>query len=436
MAEPTIYAIARRFREELLRQERAAAMEMARRYGEIWRRIKARLDDLGAAYAALEEPPGPGWLFEQRRLEDLQRQVEAEMAQYAAWVEQQVCVQQEEAIRQAAQMGQAMGLRLDWGRLNTQALQDIVGFTQEGSPLRELLDELGAEASEAIRRELIAGLALGKNPAETARQIRSALGGNLVRALRISRTETLRAFREATLRGYQEDDNVARWQWVSAKSERTCAACLAMDGTVHPLSERLDDHPNGRCVMVPVLKGEKPAQYETGEEWFARQQEEVQRKVLGKAGLAAYRAGAIDLHSLVAQHSSPEWGSIRSTDSLSHALERIVRKIRSITTLPALEYHLTAHGEPGDLGVSSRGEYLARLARHVARDSLEFYVTRRRDGSAMWYAVDLASHEALLYNESRGRAWSFFRIDDVEKFLANAPVTRVLRVGRHWVVSK
>ena len=34
--------------------------------------------------------------------------------------------------------------------------------------------------------------------------------------------------------------------------DRVCCSCLALHGTEFPLDETLDDHPNGRCAMIPV----------------------------------------------------------------------------------------------------------------------------------------------------------------------------------------
>jgi len=59
-----------------------------------------------------------------------------------------------------------------------------------------------------VRDALIAGVGTGQNPRIIARQIRQALRGNLVRALRISRTETLRSYREASHRSYQANDDI------------------------------------------------------------------------------------------------------------------------------------------------------------------------------------------------------------------------------------
>src|SRR5690606_38014624 len=108
-------------------------------------------------------------------------------------------------------------VRLRFTRLPSEALTDLVGTLTDGSPLRRLLDELGPDASRAARDTLVNGVILGQGPRQIAREMRQALGGNLVRALRIARTETIRPYRTATLRSYAANSDVVRgWRWVAS----------------------------------------------------------------------------------------------------------------------------------------------------------------------------------------------------------------------------
>ncbi|MGQ9555900.1 MAG: phage minor head protein, partial [Anaerolineae bacterium] len=323
---PGIYDIVEQHRQQLLRRERQAASEMVQAYGEAWKRIKQRLDDLGQqiqqAKALGEGEISPSWLFQYGRLQSLQSQVEAEIREFAHFAETHIIAQQAEAVQAAQQHAQQLvlaglgelppGVTITWARLPQEALADLVGFLSDGSPLRTLLDQLGPEASRAVRDALIAGVALGQNPRRIARQIRAALGGNLARALTISRTEVLRAYREASRRSYQANSDVVKgWVWHSALGPRTCPACWAMHGTVHSLEERLDDHPNGRCAMVPLTRTwqelgfegvpETPLEIESGASIFARLSEEQQRAILGNAAFEAYKAGTVELSDFVGQ---------------------------------------------------------------------------------------------------------------------------------------
>lgn len=328
-----IHAAVERHRRELLRLERDGASEMVRAYGTIWRRTQAEIKDLSRRYSealAADETITPAWAFEYGRLDALQRQVETELRQYAAFAETRIISQERQAVEAAqahsseiAQRVARPGVSVTWARLPAGAVEDLVGYMRNGSPLRTLLDELGAEGSAVVREGLLEGLALGLSPRETARRVRKGFGGRLTRALRISRTETMRAYRSATLRSYQANsDVVAGWRWLAAKSPRTCAMCLAMDGTWHPLTEELTDHPNGRCAMAPALRGaprDRPG-WETGRDWFDKQPEDVQRQVLGNAGYEAWENLQVDLQDFAGLRRSREWGSSRVALSVTRAI--------------------------------------------------------------------------------------------------------------------
>lgn len=328
-----IYETAARFRRDLLQRERKAASEMVRAYGQSWQRIRMQLDDLTNQITearANGEDVSLSWLFQRNRLQALQGQVENELREFARFAEQRIVAEQAEAVRAAqnhavqltlAGFGETSGVAVSLTRLSTAALTDLVGFQQNGSPLRNLLDELGPVASADVRRALITGVATGQNPRTIARQVRNAVGGSLARALRISRTEVMRSYREATHRNYEANaDIVVGWIWLAAKQARTCPMCLAMDGSVHDLDERLDDHPNGRCTSIPALRGIARPKTTTGAEWFAAQNEETQRKVLGDAGYEAYRAGAVTLQDFVGRRRTKAWGTTRYAKSLKAAL--------------------------------------------------------------------------------------------------------------------
>ena len=341
---PDIYAVAEQHRRELLQRERRAASEMVRAYGEAWKRIKARLDDLSEQIAqarARGEEVSPSWLFQYERMQALQRQVEAEIREFARFAEARVIAEQAEAVRAAQEHAEQLalaglgepppGVTVTWARLPRDAVTDLVGFLHDGSPLRDLLDELGPEASKAVRDALVAGVATGQNPRVIAQQVRQALGGNLVRALRISRTEVLRSYREASKRSYQANSDVVKgWIWHSALGTRTCPACWAMHGTFHQLDERLDDHVNGRCSAIPVTKTweelgfkgipEARRQIETGADLFEKLPDADKEKILGKAAFQAYKAGTVKLEDFVGRKVSREWGTMRYTRSLRDVL--------------------------------------------------------------------------------------------------------------------
>jgi SPP1 gp7 family putative phage head morphogenesis protein len=330
-----IYEVAAEHRRALLAGEREAAARMVRAYGEAWKRIQSELEyitqRIEEARRAGEEVSA-AWLYRQRRWQALREQVLAEVQRFAGQVEESVRAQQAEVVAAAQEHAreqaqavaqteeQAARITTTWNRLPAEATEDLVGFLSDG-PLRTLLDGLGAEAAAGVERSLLVGLATGQNPRKIARFVRQEFGVPLSRALTISRTEVLRSYRESTRRTYQANSHIIRgWRWLAAHQPRTCPACLAMDGSIHPLEEQLDDHPNGRCAMTPVLVDEEPPARETGVEWFERQDDATQERILGKAGLAAYKAGAVTLQDFVGRRYSEEWGTTRYARSLRQIL--------------------------------------------------------------------------------------------------------------------
>jgi len=339
-----IYETVEKFRRELLRSERRAASEMVHYYGQTWRRIKEQADDLlrmiREARDAGEEV-SPAWLFRYRRLEELQEQVEAELRNFVGFAESQILEQQGEAVRAAQEHSEKLvledllappeGVRVHWNRLPIEATQDLVGFLHDGSPLRALLDELPGQAGQAVADELVQGVALGLNSREISRRIRRAAGVGLVRALRIARTETMRAYREATRRSYQANSDVVKgWIWHAALDRRTCPMCWAMHGTQHGLDETLGDHPNGRCTMIPWVASWEELGFEgapdtrvvvePGESIFKEQPEDVQRAVLGNAGYEAWKRGEVTLRDFVGEREDPRWGRTFYAKSLRSVL--------------------------------------------------------------------------------------------------------------------
>jgi hypothetical protein len=143
-----------------------------------------------------------------------------------------------------------------------------------------------------------------------------------VRAQTIARTETIRVYREASQENAKANSDVVMgWYWQASKSERTCAACLAMDGTFHTVSKRLLSHPNCRCAQVWATEtpGRVP---QRGSAWFREQPAVTQDFILGPTAGALYRQGEVKLEDFVGQRRDPDWGQYYYRRSLETALGR------------------------------------------------------------------------------------------------------------------
>lgn len=145
-----------------------------------------------------------------------------------------------------------------WSKVDERQISAIVERSAE--QITALTKPLSAEAYDAVRRELIRGVASGSNPRETARRIvaraERRFNGGLNRALVIARTETLDAHRAgARLGRMQHADVLSGWTWLSALDTRTCPSCWGQHGSVHPIEEPgPHDHQQGRCTAVPTTK--------------------------------------------------------------------------------------------------------------------------------------------------------------------------------------
>lgn len=289
--------------------------------------IQQRVSALTARAAAIIADGGDPFatLLARSRLQELSAQVRAEMDALTQRTADRIDEARRVAIVASLQDIQGMAQAVEIGvRLNTAAVERIVSAFAADSPLRGSLSSLPVEAQEAVRRALVRGVTLGDNPRVTARAVAKALDGNLVRAMTLARTETLRAYRGAAIDSYKRNrDAVEGWVWVSARDSRTCPVCWAMHGTIHPLDELFSSHANCRCSAAPLPRvaslRDRP-QVASGEERFAELTVAAQRTILGPAKQAAYQAGTIRLADLVGVGDAGPWGRVRFERSLASVL--------------------------------------------------------------------------------------------------------------------
>lgn len=105
-----------------------------------------------------------------------------------------------------------------------------------------------------------------------------------------------------------------------------------MHGTLHPLTDMLDDHPNGRCVMVPRTKSWSELTGEgdqedtrptivSGEVRFGKLTNAQQKEILGAGLYDLYADGTVTLADLVRQDTSKRWGTMRRPATLKEVTD-------------------------------------------------------------------------------------------------------------------
>ena len=268
---PINEAILAKMRSQFVAVEAGHAKRLMAAYRRVYGRLRNQADTLLGELQAKQakgQELGKGEIRRMKRYRYLLRSVEGEMSRFAAVIEAEVQMGQVEigglGVRQSVELVEASfsavptPIRADimatFGVMPNEAVEALVGALREDSALwMRTLSRYGTEAARGIGDTLVASVVAGKGPRATAREMRRAFGLPLSDALKISRTEHMRAHRLATLTSYRQNAHVVKgWIWHSALIPgRTCMSCVNLHGTRHPLSETLDDHPAGMCAMAP-----------------------------------------------------------------------------------------------------------------------------------------------------------------------------------------
>lgn len=345
-----IYQMASQFQRELALSQSAAQDQILASWATAYERIRAEyqgvLDQVAEAHAE-GRPIKPAWLYQQERLANAEATAREELARYGREARQATESAEQAAISASARHHAALGqealsqanLAGTFAQINPDNVRHLAGTLADGSPLASLFSGLAEEVASSARDALLQGVALGKGPAWMARQVAPALDMPRHRAVTIMRTETQRVYRETARETYMANsDLMVGWVWTATLTRRTCPACIAMHGTVHPVTETLDGHPRCRCAMVPRtpswadlgvdLPDTRPP-LESGKDWLEAQPETTQRAIMGNAKHRAWKDGEITLDDMVARHSDPDWGTMRRERSLVE-----IREGRNANTLP------------------------------------------------------------------------------------------------------
>lgn len=328
------------FKRRLLAREAAEMARMAKRWGQIRGDMERELQRLTETIAGIRGDGKEVSAAMLRRQEDyrrLLRRAAARHAEFSQYAGSLIATEQrghiDQGIEDASAVLEKSGVHLGFGNLDVRAVEAMAGLLGDGSPVRDALMRRFPANWETAERMLLHGLAMGWNPRKTAQQMSKALGGVLSDALVIARTEQLRAYREASRNVYEESGVVKQYKRMAAHDTRTCAACLVMDGRMYPVQEPLNDHPCGRCAMVPVVLNRPEPQWQTGEQWFESLPDEDQRKILGPGKFAAFKEATFDFAQLAKTLDDPIWGRQVRTAGLTELVGGAAA-VQDLTRLP------------------------------------------------------------------------------------------------------
>ena len=321
---PDLLTIVDQFRAAMERQDEAALKRLIDVYGRSYK----RLDTLAQALAERigTDAPTRAQVARMMQWKALQEQMVEELTGIQAitrdLIQEQGALNVAMGERDAARMvgaaltGEARILP-GFNRLHSEAIVSLLGFLSPEGELYKRVGELAGATSEYVIEKLLEGVTLGYNPKKIARAFGDAYGRGLTDALRMVRTVQLYSYREASRASYTANSDVVKgWQWGATLDGLTCMSCIAQHGTIHPLDERLNDHHNGRCAMIPVTNLFPPAISEDGKTWFEKQPEAKQRAMMGNGKFEAWKAGKFSLSDLSVQRMDKVYGQMRGVPPL------------------------------------------------------------------------------------------------------------------------
>jgi len=318
----SIIDLAQKFRAALLREDEAAMGRLASAYNQIYLRLKDKLQLLLDKIELEGGEMTRGQITKLSQYKDLIDAVQTELAKYGNYVEMEISQSARRAIDLAVNDATAFLKAAGYAtprQLPASAIESMLGFLKEDGALFDRLKMLAPTHAADLADKLIEGIALGYNPAKTAKLFERVMGGGLTDALRMTRTSQLYAYREATRANYIANDDVVQgWIWWAELDNNTCMSCVAQHGSIHPLDETLNDHHNGRCAMLPYLGDNKPEK--GGEDWFSNLSEAQQKQMMGIEKWKAWKDGKFKLGQLSADHQDDVYGAMKSEASLKDLL--------------------------------------------------------------------------------------------------------------------
>jgi Phage Mu protein F like protein len=250
----SLQSLADQHRNAILAREQAAASQITAQWKDAFTRTLARLHWLFSAMSSAEhtgQAVNLAWMYEAQRMQQALSQIHAEMHTFAQAAKTTVAGQ----VHQAKQAGQADAQVLLKSALPgvsfapPQAMQALASSLDSGF-IATRFAQMPADAVKRAKGTLLAGLANGWGPRQIASRLQYDMSISLRDALRISRTESMVAYRTGNLSIYRANsDVVTGWEWLAEPD--ACPECLSKNGSVHSLDEEMDDHNNGRCTMLP-----------------------------------------------------------------------------------------------------------------------------------------------------------------------------------------
>lgn len=208
-----------------------------------------------------------------------------------------------------------------WNQPDPEALAALIRYTQSAEWAARLA-RYGDGVPEIIQNVAARAFVNGWGALRAARELTRAVT-YLPRhyANTMMRTLMMTAYRDADVVQRVANANILEYQIrIAALDDRTCMACVVLHGEQLPINARIDDHHNGRCTSITVVKGRPVPAVTAGMTWFERRTPSQQQAQMGKAAYDAWQSGAIQPRDLVRKYDDRVFGGMVAEASLKGIL--------------------------------------------------------------------------------------------------------------------
>lgn len=302
----SIGRLVHRFRRDLIEREKQDTRHITAAHNQAKQALEPHLSQI---YEQIDTKQKAGetvplhWLYEGKKLDAVKQVVTTHINRFADFA--RVIVGQ--SLHWAGSLGSRAGQALMDAVSSVQAVAQGISpgnmadlLVQASNRIALLFGGFGREAARAVGDALVRGISLGNKTEQIAQDVTQALDTSKQRATAIASTEPTQLFRDSNL-GVLRASGAKQWVWTSRRNKYVCAACLAMDGTIHDMDEPLVSHPHCKCIPCPL--GEWAALRRTGAQWLREQEAATQRSVIGsKSGYELYRSGKVSLSDFAGFH--------------------------------------------------------------------------------------------------------------------------------------
>jgi hypothetical protein len=290
-----------------------------RALGEAYQRVGLDLNPyvsaLENALTALPEGtlPTQGVLLSLPEYARLVNATEDVMQRFAVTVERVSVALQNTATESGLAIAESLAGRAvarQWRRASSEAVAQLINFV-DSPAMRTRFLRFGSNAAQTISDTILSNFVQGRGALATAQAILEFLDVvPLSWANNMTRTVQVYSYRYANHVAYRANEHLLEgWRWSSARDSKTCLSCWSQEGKVYPVTQTLNDHHQGRCAPIPIVRGSSLT-WQTGEQLFNALPADRQLEIMGRGAYEAYRRGDVQFNEFSRPYQDTVYGQM------------------------------------------------------------------------------------------------------------------------------